>query len=70
MKPFAARVCMICEEKSSELTNVTFTKDDGEVIPITINGKEYNSVCLCPDCHFAIPIMFAKNKISEMNRRS
>ena len=62
-------ICMICGKESSELIKSEFTKDNGEVIPIPINGKVYDSVYLCPDCAFAIPIMFARTKISEMNKR-
>lgn len=61
--------CMLCEKESSEVTDVKFTNDNGEVIPIPINRKVYNSIYLCPDCNGAISIMFARAKISEMNKR-
>ena len=45
-----SNICMVCEEESSELIDVTVTNDEGEVIPATINGKKYESIVICPNC--------------------
>ena len=50
-------ICMLCEEESSELIEIEVTNDNGEVVPAKINGKMYESICLCPDCMLA---MFSK----------
>lgn len=42
--------CMICDESSDDLTWVTLTKDEGKIIPATINGVQYDRVLMCPDC--------------------
>lgn len=53
-------ICMFCEEESSELTKIEITDDNGEVIPTTINGKEYESVLVCPSCMLVVFSMFSK----------
>lgn len=49
-----SNICMLCEEESSELIDVTVTNDEGEIVPATINGKKYESIVICPNCmgHF------------------
>lgn len=70
MRKSKKRLCMMCEKKPLECINLEFKKDNGEVIPVTINGVKYNSLDLCLDCMIATQVMIAKTKISEMNVRS
>lgn len=65
--------CMLCEKESSELTKMEIRNDNGEVVPATIKGTRYDSICICPDCMLAL---FASGAFTpsehtpEMDRRS